>query len=768
MEAGQRRPGFFLDVFRSTVGLCRNCADLVLLSLLAFFIHIPVFPDRIWPQHDTLFTFWTFFAFYNELFVNGDFLRWLPYGAYGIPVDLNQIFNLSPASYLVGCAGWLFRVKNVLLLYKVSVLFEHLMLLVGTYRLGREMFKHRATTFFVCVGVLASTAWIVQIAWNFRIYYLLPWIFYFLVLFFERKKPHFLWFSATVVFVSLIGNPVYYLPLHFFIVSIVCFVLSFNNWNTWSCLFERSFRNLASFLLFLFVALVYLFFVLNILNYAVSYSYGRDPVTQKATIEHFMNFSTQTGTLQNLFLAGFTSLETTWYVGLLPLVFLVYAFAKVRNRWFVMLLTIALFVFSFGVADTSFLARILFEYFPPVRIYRYIGHIGGVMRLCLMLLAGLGMDRYLEDLKESPDTSKGFFRIRGSLLSYGLGVVVFLMLFTVFYKPGASYPVEWSEFFRYGLVLLGVAVLILGGRSSAVRDKMGFVAVVFLLADLLSFQNLLYHSKSWPYQWNWPWADEKVTNVSDHKYQDRRSFAPPADERSQEAYRVLTESQVRQSVEAYGYALFDPCFADIPVLMPKGVHDLIFTRELFGISSNGSVAIRTDQNTQTFFRTVGCEVPKLRLVSDVVFAQDESRALELLKKIPNVDQKIILRGVSDGIRKGWVSAPDFGNLGTVRVESFSSNCLRLTADVTRPGGAWLYYADSYHPGWQAWVNGKVVSIAEANRAFKAVKLQEGKNVVYFRFFNGMISILSIIIALLGLVFGFLLLLPAPCKFLVKS
>jgi hypothetical protein len=48
-------------------------------------------------------------------------------------------------------------------------------------------------------------------------------------------------------------------------------------------------------------------------------------------------------------------------------------------------------------------------------------------------------------------------------------------------------------------------------------------------------------------------------------------------------------------------------------------------------------------------------------------------------------------------------------------------------------GTWLYYADVWHPSWHATVNGENVVVSKANLAYKAVPLNEGENIVQFRF-----------------------------------
>ena len=78
--------------------------------------------------------------------------------------------------------------------------------------------------------------------------------------------------------------------------------------------------------------------------------------------------------------------------------------------------------------------------------------------------------------------------------------------------------------------------------------------------------------------------------------------------------------------------------------------------------------------------------------------------------------------------------------------AFENERLRLRYDVVQydannirirvfgaEAGSWLYYADVWHPSWHVSVNGSAASLRKANLAYKAVRLDEGENVVHFRF-----------------------------------
>jgi hypothetical protein len=101
----------------------------------------------------------------------------------------------------------------------------------------------------------------------------------------------------------------------------------------------------------------------------------------------------------------------------------------------------------------------------------------------------------------------------------------------------------------------------------------------------------------------------------------------------------------------------------------------------------------------------------------------------------------ILEPAPDDGSRGPSARPALDVTGdAVRVTGFDSNSLEAEVDVAAGNGAWLLYADGFHPAWHATVDGRPAKVVPANLAFKAVELPPGRSRVRFEFWDGWASL----------------------------
>lgn len=194
----------------NAVAVTRVDVAALLMVTIGFFA--PFLRPTVLPIHDTFIFFEYFHYFYGSFYFGEDLPRWIPYGAYGYRSACAQLYFLSPANYLLGLVGYLCRIEDALVLFKVSVLLEYLTLVVGLYLLSTVLFKQRATRLCVCIGVVGSTIWYAQLQLNFRVYYLLPLVTYLCARFLRAHRtdgspPPVLWGSRGALATRLTCCP---------------------------------------------------------------------------------------------------------------------------------------------------------------------------------------------------------------------------------------------------------------------------------------------------------------------------------------------------------------------------------------------------------------------------------------------------------------------------------------------------------------------------------------------------------------------------------
>ena len=102
--------------------------------------------------------------------------------------------------------------------------------------------------------------------------------------------------------------------------------------------------------------------------------------------------------------------------------------------------------------------------------------------------------------------------------------------------------------------------------------------------------------------------------------------------------------------------------------------------------------------------------------------------LEQLKYVDPAEEALI----TDPVPPGWPTRiPLVGSLPSVRVAEYSPHRVRLETTVDEP--VLLILSDTYAPGWQAWDNGRPVTILRADHALRGVALGPGSHVVEFRY-----------------------------------
>ncbi len=177
------------------------------------------------------------------------------------------------------------------------------------------------------------------------------------------------------------------------------------------------------------------------------------------------------------------------------------------------------------------------------------------------------------------------------------------------------------------------------------------------------------------------------------------------------------------------------------ILITKDVQALMLAENLFDQFSKETSA----EDISRVLPIFGCHAPKLRLIHDPIVVADEAGAtmdIVLGKRLDLYKTPIIISSEGAGESS---TGEDLNSSEAVKVLEFHANRIKIQVANPYADGAWLVYADSYHPAWSASVDGHSQQIAKANLAFKAVLIPPGTHEVTFSFSRGAADYLFVLL-----------------------
>ncbi|MDB5351605.1 MAG: Bacterial rane protein YfhO [Planctomycetota bacterium] len=138
-------------------------------------------------------------------------------------------------------------------------------------------------------------------------------------------------------------------------------------------------------------------------------------------------------------------------------------------------------------------------------------------------------------------------------------------------------------------------------------------------------------------------------------------------------------------------------------------------------------------------------LPRVRIVSQPVYADDERSAAEALKSLGAQSASRIV--VEDPDRPLSLSSTATGTARIVREVAD-----RVEIETETDGPAYLLISDTYDPGWSATVDGRPMAVRAANVAFRAVFVPGGSHSVIFHYVPAGFHF-GLTVALVGCVFS---------------
>ena len=718
--------------------------DFFLLVILLVSLNIR-YINSIFIKGDTLAYYHHFNFSYNELYYFNQFAFWSPYGTYGQANLIYNLLSLSSMDHLAMFIGKIAGIQNSMLLFQISILGEEFIFLAGMFLLSRRFFTKRSTSFLIGLASIilivnptfqSNLTWLRFISW-------LPIVLYFLLEFFARNNPIYLWVAGiSFVFWSL-GNTVHQ-PMWILSLATVFFILLLSKPGLWRCFLSRKWTNWASLGLFLFVAGVYIYLGRYANAHITNLFAGRDPLTGKTSL---LPYFSDTNYPLRYFLGSMIFGGQRFYVGLLPLFFFFWAVVRVRNSQFLAILgsTIVLLWATFN----GYLSLGTILFLPPY-LTQYLLSGFFLVQPLIIIAAGYGWENFWDSNKRWP-------------------LILFLLIGSVFLIDTIDFSFGWSPTDKNIKDFLTTPALAFPLIRFFICLIPGIIAACFVKiiswkksrqvpSDLLPklFQigllcGLFFDLGSFFYAWEmryWKTILADLPGFQDQYTEDmfvkrmeflskRRSIPKYIWQRD-----AIEQNGTYQTV--YNYAQFDPC--EIEYTVPN-INTDVYQWFLFRVDKHFK-KVKTDALTRDI---MGCTTEKIRLIPNATFVDSKKMGYNLLRNSQDVRRTVIIQSGNNSLEETQENKI-VQHEETVLVTKFSSNQLEANANVNSSPGAWLVYTDGYHSDWHAYVNGKETKIFKANGGFKAVWLPKGRNIVRFEFINLPVFTLYYILAISGALF----------------
>ena len=712
----------------------------ILGSIAGFYSIIDVLlirQHRVPFGHDTFQYLQLQYLYYNEVVQHHALPLWFPFwnmGGGGNVVFTPQLNLLAPIIYLLGL---FVHHLNYLDVFYGLLWFEELFFLGGVILLASLYYRDARTIFFVALTLGGTSIWYPQVWWNFHLFYFLPMVLY--CFHACLTTGSFRYLLALILFFTLavFGNFLYCIVFTSFVVLLYILLALLSD----AALFRQSkhflrtnFTLKKSIVLFLLLLLLTLSFAYIVYGgREIAYTNSTRDASGSNSLTTFLTYGGSLGLskYKEFFTRYGNSIDINLYAGFLLLPFALIALVYVRKRIAFAVGGVAFIVFLFSI---GVVVPYLFYYLYPLgKIFRHIGLTATVCKLFLVFYAGFGFEYFIT--RTSPAKT------------LALVILAYLAGLACLKPPVIDSTRFWaiSENERVFVLLalyaaLFLSILVFGLMCATKIPQKHLLRMLFLalLLDFFAYKYSLLVTRM-------PQADQRVIDLFQpyaYDFPAQRFF-----DTNSQGYANRRLAAFR-SVPTYG-SVYDTMESFFYTDAVKSSYRTDFV--LQSVYHYAALAQRFPNNTQAVYsKYAGAGYPKLSVfaklhvaadetVLGAIFAQDHFTGDMLfttedaLRQIPaGIPANLLQRQTRLAVTNQNDRLP-----ANIQIKEFTFNTLKLHVAVDGPAGeaCVLYYADGYHPHWQAFVNGVKTQVIKANVGFKAIVIPYGQTEVTFRFGN---------------------------------
>lgn len=390
-------------------------SDALFVGIIIIFsvaVNLPFFSKSYYPIHDTLTVFHFFSHFYSEIMSSHAIPSWLPYTAYGIPIESYILFSFGPFQYLTLLIGFLFHIENTLTLFIISLTLDTIFLGVCTYLFCKQILENNFVSVICATIVVLLAQYDQQLYWNFKILLPIPLSLYFAQKLVDSLNPvFFLGIIATLLTWSF-GSLPYVFPFQFYVIACYAAILILKTYNvanlnrtSINLVYQQSIKQIQdNFLIFIvilsiiIISVTMLAYTKNVMMHDMAYStsFGRNAnysVSKHVYLHHggYLGFDKIIEMING---HPYSNNAFLPFVGIICIAFAIYSiFDKQKTNSHIALIITTVFVLMFSVADTK--VAVIAYYLPKMNIFRHIAYVITIGKMLLIILSGFGIRAYL-------------------------------------------------------------------------------------------------------------------------------------------------------------------------------------------------------------------------------------------------------------------------------------------------------------------------------------------------------------------------------------
>ncbi len=737
------------------------------------------------------------YFFLNQAISAHEFPQWIPYVVHGAPTAYsNATYDGRLQDVLLLISSFLPKI-NFLTYLNLGFLIDELLLAVGMWLWASRVFQHKLTMAFVSGTVLASSVWVYAPGFDLQIYCAIPLVLYFFHQFLDQGKWRYFLFGMNLLAIQAIGEPPYFFPATTLAVFLyLVFYCLFNIKDTLVKLRRITFpvsAVIACLLVILSFVVVYGFFHFSFDQ--ITINRGSNP-EGKIGIEQFLSYEVSFGfTKWTELILGFSSqVDIMLYSGISTVILVMfYVFTGIKKESLPVLGT---FIFLFFLSTGGgILAKICYYVWPLMSYFRQLAYIAMIAKVFLIMLAGFGLDRLI-DVKRQPNAG---IKVKGPL-TLCIVFTILIGLFLFFASSNFDLMVQSMRLigremlkpyllsvnfydsivasardgqFEEGVPLIAyrfigtslIAVIIAGLMCALfIKDvaKRKFFLTVFVLFhfyDVFGYKYLEMGSRS---------VKLRQQTLDFFKFQDmpfnrqRRMDFDKDNPRFNNLfpYRVMYAMVTTFFFTDQVNGVFRTDYWPKPFndyirahwRLPLDEHDI----PKYGYVDDERLIVQYPLDKESAQKISGITKEKIQFFSKAYALSSRDQTAEVLADPQYQGDTIFLdmnqgaeksyQGVVEGFNKDELSRNDRVTLG-YEVLEFDANNLKLSVNNDSGHQVWLHYSDSWHPLWKVTINGKKGDIYKSNLAYKAVLLEQGANVVWFRFHSSWMVFLHYVVGI---------------------